>query len=50
MSKKVYGDQPHPDIASYYNNIGALYDSKGETEKANEFYQKAKLSRKGLKR
>jgi len=31
----------HPDLAKSYNNIGLVYNSKGEYDKALEFYQKS---------
>ena len=31
----------HPDIAASYNNLGAAYDSKGNYERAIEYYEKS---------
>jgi tetratricopeptide (TPR) repeat protein len=40
IRRKVFGEE-HPDVASSYNNIGGVYDSKGEYALALEYYQKA---------
>jgi tetratricopeptide (TPR) repeat protein len=36
----------HPDIATSYNNIGGIYDNKGDNEKALEYYYKSLEIRK----
>jgi hypothetical protein len=28
----------HPDLATIYNNLGSLFDDKGDLEQAAEFY------------
>ena len=40
ISKKVLGTK-HPDTALYYNNIGFLYESKGDYNTALNFYKKS---------
>ncbi|MEA3548429.1 MAG: tetratricopeptide repeat protein, partial [Thermodesulfobacteriota bacterium] len=37
---KVLGDQ-HPKVATYYNNLGSAWTSKGDYDKAIAFYNKA---------
>ena len=36
---KVHGDQ-HPSIGDSYNNIGSVWNDKGEYDKALEYYEK----------
>ena len=40
IDENVLGKE-HPDTANSYNNIGAVYDNKGEYEKGLEYYLKA---------
>ncbi|MBF0557036.1 MAG: tetratricopeptide repeat protein, partial [Nitrospirae bacterium] len=41
MRLKVYKTEPHPDVAGTYNNLGAAWKSKGNYDRAIEFYEKA---------
>ncbi len=38
MSKKIFGDKPHPEVATSLNNIGFAYGALGDSQKALEFY------------
>ena len=40
LSEKLFGEN-HPDTASSYNEIGVVYDSKGDYDIALEYYNKA---------
>ena len=37
---EIFGER-HPDVATSYNNIGAVYDSQGNYPAALEYYSKA---------
>ena len=39
--KKILGNN-HPDLAGYLNNLGTLYGDKGELDKADKYFQRAK--------
>ena len=38
---RLYGDSDHPDVSKSYHNLGAVYDSLGQYEKAEKFYTKS---------
>ena len=33
--------EKHPDMAASYDNIGAVYEAKGDNDKALEYYNKS---------
>ena len=41
MKKQIYGDKPHPDVAASLNNLGLVWEKKGDTEKARQYYDQA---------
>jgi tetratricopeptide (TPR) repeat protein len=40
FSIKILGGE-HPNVATSYNNLGSIYKSKGEYDKAIEYYTKS---------
>ena len=41
MSKLIYGDMPHPDIATSLNNLGSAYKDLGDITKAITYYEES---------
>ena len=41
MRLEIYGNTPHPDIATSYNNMGITYKGMGDIDKARDLLQKA---------
>ena len=41
MSKQIYGDKSHPDIARSLNNLGVVWEKKGDIEKARQYHDQA---------
>ena len=47
LSEKLFGEN-HPDTATSYNEIGVVYDNKGDYDTALEYYNTALVIRKQL--
>ena len=40
LDREIFGES-HPDVATCYNNIGAIYDSQGDYATALDYYEKS---------
>jgi len=40
LKKSIFGEN-HQDVATSYNNIGGIYNSKGEFDTALDYYQRS---------
>ena len=48
MCKQIYGEKPHPSVATTLNNLGGAWKDLGEAKKAIGYYEQSLAMRKQI--